>query len=68
MNPYVEIIRAIPRPAISVMFAALIVQKASEGVTPEPWFLSLAIPIILSWFGQKIWERVKEKQNELWNI
>jgi len=52
-NPVVEIIRAIPRPAISVIFAAVIAQAVIEHITPPAWFLSLAIPCIVWWFGER---------------
>lgn len=64
-NPVVEIIRAIPRPAISVIFAAVIAQAVIDGITLPTWFLSLAGACILSWFGQKTVERIKEKKNGL---
>ena len=63
MNPVVEIIRAIARPAISVIFAAVIAQVVVEGITPPTWFLSLAIPIIGWWFAERTVTHIKEKRD-----
>lgn len=59
MNPIVEIIRAIARPAISVIFAAVIAQLVIEGITAPEWFLALAIPCIVWWFGERAITHVK---------
>ena len=58
-NAVVEIIRAIARPAISVIFAAVIAQAVIEGITPPEWFLALAIPTIVWWFGERAITHVK---------
>ena len=49
----VEVIRAIARPAISVIFAAVIAQLVIEGITAPEWFLALAIPCITWWFAER---------------
>jgi len=58
-NPYVEIIRAIARPAISVIFAAVIAQAVIEGITPPTWFMGLASGCILWWFGDRTVQHIK---------
>ena len=58
-NPVVEIIRAIARPAISVIFAAVIAQAVVEGITPPTWFMGLAIPCITWWFAERAITHVK---------
>jgi len=58
-NPVVEIIRAVARPAISVIFAAVIAQLVIEGITAPEWFLALAIPTIVWWFGERAITHVK---------
>jgi hypothetical protein len=63
-NPVVEIIRAIARPAISVIFAAVIAQAVVEGIAPPTWFLSLAIPCIVWWFGERAVTHAKEKKED----
>ena len=62
INPVVEIIRAIARPAISVIFAAVIAQCVVEGITPPTWFLSVAIPTIVWYFGERAVTHIKEKK------
>jgi len=58
-NPIVQIIRAIARPAISVIFAAVIAQVVVEGIDAPQWFLALAIPCIVWWFGERAITHVK---------
>jgi len=58
-NPVVQIIRAIARPAISIIFAAVIAQIVIEGITAPEWFLALAIPTIVWWFGERAITHVK---------
>ena len=60
-NFMVEIIRAIARPAISIMFAAAIVQIVIEGITPPDWFLPLAIPSIAWWFTERTIGHIRRK-------
>ena len=59
-NPVVEIIRAIARPAISVIFAAVIAQMVIQGITAPEWFLALAIPCITWWFAERAITHVKQ--------
>jgi hypothetical protein len=59
-NPIVEIIRAIARPAISVIFAAVIAEMVIEGITAPEWFLALAIPCITWWFAERAISHAKE--------
>ena len=63
MNPVVEIIRAIARPAISVIFAAVIAQCVIEGITPPTWFLSLALPCITWWFAERTVTHIKARKD-----
>jgi len=58
-NPIVQIIRAIARPAISVIFAAVIAQIVVEGIAAPEWFLALAIPCILWYFGERAVTHIK---------
>lgn len=58
-NPVVEIIRAIARPAVTVIFAAVIAQVVVDKIDAPEWFLGLAGTCILWWFGQKTAERIK---------
>ena len=53
-NPLVEFMQAIARPAISIIFAAVIADVVVNGKEPPAWFLSLAIPIIGWWFTERL--------------
>jgi len=48
-----EIFRAAARPAVTVIFAAVIAQVVVEGIEAPGWFLALAIPVISWWFGER---------------
>jgi len=61
-NPVTEIIRAVPRPAISVIFAAVIAQAVIEGIDLPEWFLGMAIPIIGWWFTERLVTHIQEKK------
>jgi len=58
-NPIVQIIRAIARPAISIIFAAVIAQVVVEGIDAPQWFLALAATCILWWFGDRTVQHIK---------
>jgi len=58
-NPVVEIIRAIARPAVTIIFAAVIAQVVVEGIAAPEWFLGLAATCILWWFGDRTVQHVK---------
>jgi len=61
-NAVVEIIRAIARPAISVIFAAVIAQVVIEGIAVPDWFLALAIPAITWWFAERTITHLKNNK------
>ncbi|MBA7466133.1 hypothetical protein ES707_01308 [subsurface metagenome] len=63
INPVVEIIRAIARPAISVIFAAVIAQVVVEGLSVPQWFLGLAGTCILWYFGDRTVKHIKDRRN-----
>jgi len=56
-----EIFRKAARPAVTVIFAATIAQLVTQGIDPPDWFISLAIPVILWWFGERTVTRAKER-------
>jgi len=56
-----ETFRAATRPIVTVIFAAVIAQVVTEGSNPPQWFLGLAIPVILWWFGERTATHIKEK-------
>lgn len=56
-------IRAIPRPAVTIIFAAVIADAVICGRTLPTWFLGLAIPIITWWFGERAVTHYKENKD-----
>jgi len=58
----VEFARAITRPIISIIFAAVIAQIVIEGINAPDWFLIMANVVILEWWGERAVKRFKEKK------
>jgi hypothetical protein len=56
--------RAIARPAVTIVFAAVIAQVVIEGLDVPEWFLGLAIPIISWWFAERTVTHVKERKKQ----
>ena len=44
LNAFCQMFRSITRPAVTIIFAAVIAQVVVEGIDAPQWFLSLAIP------------------------
>jgi hypothetical protein len=59
-----EMFRAVARPAITIIFAAVIAQVVIQGIAVPEWFLALAIPCITWWFAERTVTHIKEKNNE----
>jgi threonine/homoserine/homoserine lactone efflux protein len=55
--------RAVTRPAVTVIFAAVIAQVVVEGIDPPQWFLGLAGACILWWFGDRTVQHIKGKKD-----
>ena len=49
----IEFIRAIARPAISIIFALVLAKIVIDGLTAPEWFLAVAIPTISWWFIER---------------
>lgn len=62
MNSIGEIFRKATRPIVTVIFAAVIAQVVVERIDAPQWFIGLAIPIILWWFGERTVQHIKEKK------
>jgi len=64
--PLVEVFttffRAITRPAVTIIFAAVIAQVVIDGIDAPQWFLALASACILWWFGDRTVQHIKEKK------
>jgi len=56
--------RAATRPAITIIFAAVIAQVVTQGITPPQWFIALASACILWWFGDRTVQHIKEKKEQ----
>ena len=63
-NPIVEIFRGATRPAVTIIFAAVIAQVVVEGIDAPQWFLGLASGCILWWFGDRTVQHIKEKKGQ----
>ena len=54
--------RAATRPIVTIIFAAVLAQVVVEGIAAPDWFLGLAIPVILWWFGERTVQHIKDKK------
>jgi hypothetical protein len=64
LDSFCEIFRAVTRPAVTVIFAAVIAQVVIEGIDAPQWFLALASACILWWFGDRTVQHIKEKKEQ----
>ena len=56
-----DIFRKATRPVVTVIFAATIAQVVVERIDAPEWFLGLAIPVILWWFGERTVGHIRAK-------
>jgi hypothetical protein len=63
LNAFCQMFRAITRPAVTVIFAAVIAQAVLERIAVPQWFLGLASACILWWFGDRTVQHIKEKKS-----
>lgn len=56
--------RAVTRPAITIIFAAVIAQAVTQSITLPTWFLSLAIPCITWWYAERTVTHIKESSQQ----
>ena len=54
--------RAVTRPAVTIIFAAVIAQVVTQGITPPQWFIALSSACVLWWFGDRTVQHIKEKK------
>ena len=57
-----ETARAATRPIVTVIFAGTIAGAVLAEIEPPPWFVSLAIPCILWYFGERTYMHRKENK------
>jgi len=58
-----DVFRAVARPAVTVIFAATIAQVVTQGIDAPEWFLGLAIPVILWWFGERTVKNIRSSSS-----
>ena len=61
---FTEMFRAIARPAVTIIFAAVIANAVIDRIEIPQWFLGLAIPTITWWFAERTVTHVVERKNE----
>ena len=61
---FTEMFRAIARPAVTIIFAAVIANAVIDRIEIPQWFLGLAIPTITWWFAERTATHVAERKHE----
>ena len=65
-NWFVEVLTSAVRPAVTIIFTAVVAQAVVEGISMPEWFLyGLAMPCILSWFGYRTIKHLRERKYDL---
>ena len=64
LDAFCQIFRAVTRPVVTVIFAAVIAQVVIDGIDAPQWFLGLASACILCWFGDRTVQHIKEKKEQ----
>jgi uncharacterized membrane protein YdbT with pleckstrin-like domain len=62
IDAYSNLPRAIVRPVVTIMFAAVIAHAVTTGLVLPEWFLGLAIPLITFWFGERAYTHHAERR------
>jgi hypothetical protein len=60
---FTDLFRTATRPAVTIIFAAVIAHVVIEKITAPQWFLALAATCILWWFGDRTVQHIKEKKD-----
>jgi hypothetical protein len=63
LQAFTEMFRAVARPAVTIIFAAVIAQAVLQGIEVPQWFLALAIPCITWWFAERTLTHIKNNKN-----
>jgi len=58
---FCDFFRAVTRPAVTIIFAAVIAQVVIDGIDAPQWFIALGSACILWWFGDRTVQHIKEK-------
>jgi hypothetical protein len=62
INVFAEMLRAVARPVVTVIFTAVIAQAVLERIEVPQWFLALAIPCITWWFVERTVTHLKNNK------
>lgn len=62
-NWFAQAARALTRPAVTIIFAAVIADGVVNGREFPVWFLGLALPCITWWFAERTIMHKKERDN-----
>jgi hypothetical protein len=62
IDAYSNLPRAIVRPVVTIMFAAVIAHAVTTGISLPEWFLALAIPLITWWFAERTVTHAHERR------
>lgn len=57
-----DFFRKAARPAVTVIFAAVIAHVVVEGIDAPDWFIAMAGVVIIEWWGERAISRIKEKK------
>jgi hypothetical protein len=61
---FTNFFRAVTRPVVTIIFAAVIAQVVIDKIDVPHWFLGLASACILWWFGDRTVQHIKEKKEQ----
>ena len=61
---FTNFFRAVTRPVVTIIFAAVIAQVVIDKIDAPHWFLGLASGCILWWFGDRTVQHIKEKKEQ----
>jgi hypothetical protein len=62
LDAFSALSRAIVRPVVTILFAAVIAHAVTSGISLPEWFLALAIPLITWWFAERTVTHAHERR------
>jgi hypothetical protein len=62
IDAYSTLSRAIVRPVVTILFAAVIAHAVTTGLVLPDWFLGLSIPLITWWFAERTVTHARESR------
>ena len=62
LKAFSDMFRAVTRPAVTIIFAAVIAQVVIDKIQVPQWFLALSSACILWWFGDRTVQHIKDKK------